>query len=89
MTLSEILKDSDYRHAQFDLMQISEFEQRIIVKTDKNGKETPHIQCLVRKKEIKLTPEEAVRQLFLEILLSDYKYPADRIVKKCVPSQLI
>jgi type I restriction enzyme M protein len=79
MTLFEILKDSDYRHAQFDLTQIREFEQRIIVKTDKNGKEIPYIQCLVRKKEIKLTPEEAVRQLYLEILLSDYKYPADRI----------
>jgi type I restriction enzyme M protein len=31
------------------------------------------------KKEIKLMPEETVRQLYLEILLNDYKYPADRI----------
>jgi predicted secreted Zn-dependent protease len=34
MTLLEILKDSDYRQAQFDLMQIFEFEQRMIVKND-------------------------------------------------------
>ncbi|MDR3194823.1 MAG: type I restriction enzyme HsdR N-terminal domain-containing protein, partial [Tannerella sp.] len=43
------------------------------------GKEIPYISCLIRKREIKLTPEEAVRQLYLEILLNDYKYPADRI----------
>jgi type I restriction enzyme M protein len=79
MQLSEILRDSDYRQSQFDLVQIHEFEQKIVVKHDKNGKAIPYIQCLVRKKEIKLTPEEAVRQLFLEILLNDYGYPANRI----------
>ena len=79
MQLSEILKDSDYRHAQFDWMLIYEFEQRIVVRTDSKGKEIPYISCLIRKKEIRLTPEEAIRQLYLEILLNDYKYPADRI----------
>jgi type I restriction enzyme M protein len=33
----------------------------------------------VRKKEVKLTPEEAIRQLYLEILLNDYKYSTNRI----------
>ncbi|MDR2138510.1 MAG: type I restriction enzyme HsdR N-terminal domain-containing protein, partial [Tannerella sp.] len=28
---------------------------------------------------MKLTPEEAVRQLYLAILLNDYQYPAERI----------
>ncbi|MDR2650884.1 MAG: type I restriction enzyme HsdR N-terminal domain-containing protein, partial [Prevotellaceae bacterium] len=79
MLLSTILKDSDYKQSQFKLFQIQEFENRIVMKTDKNGKEIPYIWCLVRKKEIKLTPEEAVRQLYLEILLNDYGYPADRI----------
>ncbi|GHT10800.1 restriction endonuclease subunit M [Bacteroidia bacterium] len=79
MTLSEILKDSDYKQSQFDLIQIAEFEKRVTVRTDKNGKEIPYIQCIARKKEIRLTPEEAVRQLYLEILLNDYGYPADRI----------
>jgi type I restriction enzyme M protein len=79
MQLSAILKDSDYRHAQFDLTLISEFEQRIVVHTDSKGRETPCINCLIRKKEIRLTPEEAIRQLYLEILLKDHKYPADRI----------
>ncbi|MDR1182063.1 MAG: N-6 DNA methylase [Bacteroidales bacterium] len=79
MKIAEILRDSDYRHTQFDLVQIHELEQRIIVKNDNKAKEVPYIKCLVRNKEIKLTPEEAVRQLYLEILLNDYKYPADRI----------
>jgi type I restriction enzyme M protein len=60
-------------------VQIHEFEQKIIVRNDKNGNPVPYIACAVRDKEIKLTPEETVRQLYLEILLNDYKYPADRI----------
>ncbi|MDR1345127.1 MAG: type I restriction enzyme HsdR N-terminal domain-containing protein, partial [Bacteroidales bacterium] len=79
MILSEILRDSDYQHTQFDLVQIQEFERKIVIRTDKNGKEIPYIKCAIRNKEIRLTPEEAVRQLYLEILLNDYQYPADRI----------
>jgi hypothetical protein len=41
ITLVDILKDSDYRQAQFDLVLIHEFEQKIITRTDKNGKEIP------------------------------------------------
>jgi type I restriction enzyme M protein len=79
MTLFEILRDSDYKHAQFDLVQIHEFKQKIITRTDKKGGEIPYITCAIRKKEIRLTPEEAVRQLYLGIILNDYKYPADRV----------
>ncbi|HDL5395430.1 TPA: N-6 DNA methylase, partial [Mannheimia haemolytica] len=39
----------------------------------------PHIQCLVRKKDIKLTPEEAVRQLYLMNLHYEYDYPFERM----------
>jgi len=53
--LQNILKDSDYKQAQFNLFQIAELEKRIIAKTDKNGKDVPYIQCLVRKKEIRLS----------------------------------
>ncbi|MDR1153553.1 MAG: type I restriction enzyme HsdR N-terminal domain-containing protein [Bacteroidales bacterium] len=79
MILAEILKDSDYRQSQFHVVQIHAFEQKIIVRNDKNDKPVPYITCAIRGKEIKLTPEEAVRQLYLEILLNDYQYPADRI----------
>ena len=38
-----------------------------------------YLTCLVRKKEIKLTPEEVVRQLYLLVLMEDYGYPSSRI----------
>ena len=39
----------------------------------------PDITCAIRKKEIKLTPEEAVRQLYIDRLLHEYGYAASRI----------
>ncbi|HDL5898566.1 TPA: N-6 DNA methylase, partial [Mannheimia haemolytica] len=50
----------------------------IFLKSGKNG-DIPHIQCLVRKKDIKLTPEEAVRQLYLMNLHYEYDYPFERM----------
>jgi len=73
--LQDILKNSDYQQSLFNVAQIAEFEKRIIVKTDKHGKNIPFIECLVRKKEILLTPEEAVRQLYLDVLLNHYDCP--------------
>lgn len=46
------------------------------------GKVTPFIKCLVRGKEIRLTPEEAVRQLFIRKLIDEYGYqPAQMAVE--------
>ncbi len=45
MLLQDILKDSDYQQSQFNLVQIAEFEKRIIVKTDKNKKEILFYHC--------------------------------------------
>lgn len=78
MTLAEILKDSNYRLTQFETNAIAELENRIITK-EKNGKIKPYINCLSRDKEIKLTPEEIVRQLYLNVLIEGYNYPLDRI----------
>jgi type I restriction enzyme M protein len=78
MTLAEILKDSNYKLTQFNLVEIQNLEKKIIIK-DVRGKETPYINCLVRKKKIKLTPEEAVRQLYLQVLIDDYNYPVNRM----------
>ena len=68
MTIQDILKSSDYG---LDLLidHISELE--IIEKEAKNGL-TPYVICKVRKKEIKLTPEEVVRQLYLVKLHKEY-----------------
>ncbi len=78
MTLAEILRDSNYRLTQFNLVEIQNLENRIVLK-DVRGKETPYINCLVRKKEIKLTSEETIRQLYLQVLIDDYNYPVERM----------
>ncbi|HRP01880.1 MAG TPA: hypothetical protein PLE30_04440 [Candidatus Kapabacteria bacterium] len=61
MTIAEILKDSNYKLTQFSQEQIEKLEKSIITKTLKD-KEAYYTTCLVRKKEIKLTPEEAVTE---------------------------
>lgn len=78
MKLSDILKDSNYSLSQFDTEKIELLEEKIKVK-EVRGKETPFVFCLVRKKDIKLTPEEAVRQLYLMVLRDDYCYPVSRM----------
>ena len=78
MKLSDILKDSNYSLSQFDTEKIELLEEKIKTK-DVRGKETPFVYCLVRKKDIKLTPEEAVRQLYLMVLHDDYGYPVSRM----------
>ncbi len=79
MTLSEILKDSNYKLSQFSLPEQQKLELRITLKTDKKGNEVPYVVCLVRKKEIKLTPEEVIRQLYLQVLMDEYGYPDTRM----------
>ena len=79
MTLAEILRDSDYKLTQFNLVEIQNIEKRISIKQDSKGNNIPYIQCLVRRKDIKLTPEEVIRQLFLQLLIEEYQYPANRM----------
>ena len=79
MNLTEILKDSNYKLSQFSANKIEAFENSIYVEYDKKGIEIPYIECLVRRKKIKLTPEEAVRQLYLMVLNEDYGYSYERM----------
>ncbi|MEG2146778.1 MAG: N-6 DNA methylase [Lachnospiraceae bacterium] len=78
MLLNQIFKNSNYDDTQFTDEEIVAIESRIFTKSVK-GVEVPYVSCLIRNKDIKLTPEEAVRQLFLHKLLISYGYPADRI----------
>lgn len=78
MILFDIFKNSNYEDTQFNEELRTKLEKRIIIKNIK-GIEVPYVECLIRKKEIRLSPEEAVRQLFLDKLISTYKYPTDRI----------
>ncbi|OCQ99467.1 DNA methylase [Nostoc sp. MBR 210] len=78
MKLADILKDSNYKLSQFTIAEIEQLEQTITLKATKNG-EVPYTVCLVRQKAIKLTPEEAIRQLYLRVLRDRLQYPLSRI----------
>lgn len=72
--INEILKNSNYDDTQFSKENINELENKIFYKED-----IPYINCIIREKDIRLTPEETVRQLFLNKLISVYGYSKDRI----------
>lgn len=74
MTLSEILNDTNFKLTQFSIDKIKFLEESIFTKEIKD-KEVPYINCIVRKKEIKLTPKEVIRQLYLLVLTQDLGYP--------------
>jgi type I restriction enzyme M protein len=78
ISLAELLKDSAYKLTQFKQAQIQTLESSITMKeTEKNS--VPYVTCLVRGKPIKLTPEEAVRQLYVIVLKDDLGYPVNRM----------
>ncbi len=79
MNLSDILKDSEYKLLQFKPEEIDWLEQSVFLKSSTKG-DVPYIKCLVRGKDIRLTPEEAVRQIYLKVLTGRYQYPANRIL---------
>lgn len=79
MILANILRDSDYKLGQFKDEKITKLENNIVFKQDKKGSDIAYIECLIRKKQIILTPEEVVRQLYLMVLIDDYHYPNSRI----------
>jgi type I restriction enzyme M protein len=76
--LGELLKDTAYRLDQFKAQHISIVESAASVKLT-GTKPTPYMTCLVRGKPIKLTPEEAIRQLYVLVLRDDLGYPLNRI----------
>lgn len=78
MKLSNIISGSQYNLTQFDSSKIEKLESRIELKTIKD-KAIPYVNCIVRNKLIKLTPEEIVRQLYLMVLIDDFHYPVSRM----------
>lgn len=79
ITLAEILRDSSYKLTQFTLVEILNLEKRITLRVDSKGNSVPYVVCLVRNKDIKLTPEETIRQLYLSILITEYNYSPTRM----------
>ncbi len=78
MTLNELFKNTTYDDTLFSAEAKSAIESRIFMKSVR-GSEVPYITCAIRNKEIKLTPEEAVRQLYIYKLMNDYGYATSRI----------
>lgn len=77
-SIHQIFKDSSYKLTQFTKAQIDKLASAITFK-EAGGKSTPYVTCLVRGKPVKLSPEEARRQLYIMHLLDDLGYPVDRI----------
>lgn len=73
MTIADILRDSNYSISLFTDKEINQLEADILFREVK-GKKTPYLKCVIRNKEIKLNPEEIVRQLYVKRLLNLYKY---------------
>ncbi len=78
MPLQQILKDSNFKLDRFSSDSIKKLESSLIPKETKTGIAYYTI-CPIRDKEIKLTPEEIVRQLYLDKLINEYGYPRARI----------
>lgn len=78
MVINEILQDSNYKLDLFSEESIQYLEDKIINKVSEN-KTNYYTTCLIREKEIKLNPEEIVRQLYLYKVINEYKYPKTRI----------
>ena len=80
--IQTILKDSNYHLALFTKKEIEDLQETIFTKITR-GKETPYINCIVRKKDIQLKPEEIVRQLYAARLINQYGYTKKRIKFEC------
>lgn len=78
LTLEDILKDSDYKRGLFTKEE-EKFLLGLVSEKEVKGTKTYFINCLIRNKEIKLTPEEVVRQFFIYNFHKKYGYPLENI----------
>lgn len=76
--LQKILEDSNYHLALFAKDEIDKFLSSVSLKEVKN-KNVPFYKCIKRNSEHQLYPEEIVRQLFTQRLITRYNYPKSRI----------
>ena len=72
-SLEQLFKDSGHSCTLFSERAIRAVESRIFTKPVK-GAEVPYVECFVRRKPVRLTPEEAVRQLYIYKLVHEYGY---------------
>lgn len=79
MTIYDILRDSSYKSEQFSSEAIERLNKRIEERVDRKGKKYAVAKCLIRNRDIVLKPEEIVRQLFIDKLVNEYRYPLSRM----------
>ena len=77
-SLEELLRDSSYKTAVFSSEAVNFLQKAVYMQSGRKGEE-PHVKCLIRHKDIRLTPEEAVRQLYVYDLIHTYGYSPERI----------
>jgi type I restriction enzyme M protein len=76
--LQEILEDTNYRLDLFTLEEIAALAARVTFR-EVHGKQKPYIECILRGKDIILTPEEVIRQLYAAHLMDKYQYDKRRL----------
>ncbi len=76
--LQTILKDSNYHLSLFDQGEIDRLRATVFMKKAR-GKDVPYVKCVVRGRDIRLNPEEVVRQLYASRLINRYGYPKKRL----------
>ena len=77
--LQTILSDSNYHLSLFQQGEIQSLRSRVFMKKVR-GKDAPYVKCVVRGRDIRLKPEEVVRQLYALRLVEQYGYPKNRLV---------
>ena len=80
MRIYDIIKCSEYSLNLFTAKEIEWLEARVNEKVNKKGGIDFYVNCVIRNKEVKLTPEEVVRQLYTHKLMIQYEYPKERII---------
>ena len=71
--LDRLFDEIRAQYMLFTEAEIETLENRAKLKPLR-GKQVLFVECLVRKKDVQLKPEEAVRQLLLEKLSNEYGY---------------
>ena len=77
--ISTIVANSNYKIEQFTPEEITEVEQLIFSKPNKKGEDVYYVKCQIRDRDIKLTDEELIRQLYINKLINTYNYPKDKM----------
>lgn len=77
-SLTELFKNSSHKISLFSNEEINYIEKLIYTKKIKSV-DVPYIKCLIRNKEIRLNPEETVRQLYIYKLIHSYGYSKEQV----------